>query len=104
MQKSKEEQVYELFNETFRDISLCLGGIFLTYKASDKLIWEISNSVEDIYYRTMDKLEGITGAGVVFDISEQRNQAHPHPAIENLLKVINFKPGATAKRNLKRFN
>ncbi len=94
MRKSKEYQLYELLNDTFRDISLCLGGIFLTHKADDKIIWEIANSIEDIYYKSMDKLEAITGSGVIFDLNDDNKNLHPHPAIEGLLKTLQFKPGA----------
>lgn len=94
MRKSKEYQLYELLNNTFRDISLCLGGIFLTHKTDDKLIWEIANSIEDIYYKHMDRLETILGSGVIFDLEEDKRKLHPHPAIEGLLRTINFKPGA----------
>ena len=94
MRKSKEHQLYELLNSTFRDISLCLGGIFLTHKTDDKLIWEIANSIEDIYYKHMDKLETILGAGIIFDIEADKKDLHPHPAIEDLLKTLKFKPGA----------
>jgi hypothetical protein len=94
MRKSKEIKLYELLNDTFRDISLCLGGIFLTHKADDKLIWEIANSIEDIYYKQMDRLESILGSGVIFDIEADKKDLHPHPAIEGLLKTLKFKPGA----------
>ncbi|MCM8782215.1 MAG: hypothetical protein NC828_04125 [Candidatus Omnitrophica bacterium] len=95
MRKSQAHQIYELLNNTFKDITLCLGGIFLTQKVNDKLIWEITNSIEDIYYRSIDRLESILGSGVIFDLDEPKD-LHPHPAIEGLLRVLNFKP---AKQN-----
>jgi hypothetical protein len=93
MRRLSEKQLYDLVNEAFRDVSLCLGGIFLTHKADDKLIWEIANSIEDIYYRIMDKLEVITGSGIIFDLNDNNKNLHPHPAIEGLLKTLQFKPG-----------
>ena len=93
MRKSQAHQIYELLNNTFKDIALCLGGIFLTHKSDDKLIWEIANSIEDIYYKSMDRLETILGAGIIFDLKEDKKNLHPHPAIEGLLRTINFKPG-----------
>lgn len=93
MRQSKEKQLYDMVNGSFRDIALCLGGIFVTNKADDKLIWEIVNSIEDIYYRTVDRLETLTGYGVIFDIDSEKNDAYPHPAIEALLRVFQFKPG-----------
>jgi hypothetical protein len=88
----KEHKIYELFNDTFKDIALCLGGIFLTHKAKDKLIWEIANSIEDIYYKAMGRLEDTLGSGIMFDLETHRKDLHPHPAIEGLLRVINFRP------------
>ena len=93
MRKRKDDQVYGLFNGTFKDIALCLGGIFLTHKAKDKLIWEIANSLEDIYYKSMDRLEATLGSRIIFDLKDDKKSLHPHPAIEDLLKNISFKPG-----------
>ncbi|KPK42930.1 MAG: hypothetical protein AMJ78_00795 [Omnitrophica WOR_2 bacterium SM23_29] len=93
MRRSQEHQIYELLNNTFKDIALCLGGIFLTHKTDDKLIWEIASSIEDIYYKSMDRLETILGSGIIFDLKDDKKSLHPHPAIEDLLKTINFKPG-----------
>lgn len=93
MKKSKEQKVYELLNDTFTDIALCLGGIFLAHKVDDKIIWEIVNSVEDIYYKSMARLETVTGAGVIVDLNGGSKNLHPHPAIEGLLKTVVFKPG-----------
>ena|SRR3989338_9101960 len=84
---------YELLNSIFKDITLCLGGIFLLHKTDDRLVWEIANSIEGIYYKSMDRLESITGSGVVFDLNNGNKDLHPHPAIENLLKTIHLKPG-----------
>jgi len=95
MEKSKEQKIYALLNDTFKEIALCLGGIFLTYKTDDKLIWEIANSLEDIYYRSADRLESILGSGVIFDLNDPKD-LHPHPAIEGLLRILIFKP-ATKK-------
>lgn len=94
MKKSKEYRTYDLFNETFKDIALCLGGIFLVHKTKDRLIWEITNSLEDIYYRSLTKLGDIYGTDFIFDRFEDKDILHPHPAIEGLLKLLNLKSGA----------
>ena len=88
----KEHELYELINSAFKDIALCLGGIFLTHKAKDRLIWDTANSVEDIYYKTIARLEESLGSGIIFDIKDDIKGLHPHAAIENLLNAINFKP------------
>jgi len=92
MSKVKDHQMYELVNDTFKDITLCLGGIFITHKVREKVIWEIANSIEDIYYKTMGKLEDILDSGIMFYPEEKPDALHPHPAIENLLRTLNFKP------------
>lgn len=92
MKKSKEHEIYDLLNSTFKDIALCLGGIFLTHEAKDRLIWDIANSVEDIYYKAVDKLEALLGSGVMFSMEKEKKDLHPHPAVENLLRNINFIP------------
>lgn len=92
MKAEKDQEIYEVFNDTFKDITLCLGGIFLTHKVKDKVVWEIANSIEDIYYKTMGRLEDTLGSGIIFDLHEEVKKLHPHPAIEGLLKVINFRP------------
>ena len=90
MSKEKDHQIYELVNDTFKDITLCLGGIFLTHKVKDKVIWEIANSIEDIYYKTMGKLEDTLGSGIMFYPEDEVKKLHPHPAIEGLLRNFNL--------------
>ncbi|MCD6579432.1 hypothetical protein J7L48_08135 [bacterium] len=94
MSKVKDHQIYELVNDTFKDITLCLGGIFLTHKVREKVIWEIANSIEDIYYKTMGRLEDTFGSGIMPDLESNKKEIHLHPAIEGLLKIINFKPAS----------
>lgn len=94
MKNSKEAKLYEMLNSTFTDIALCLGGIFLIHKTDEKLIWEIVNSIENIYYQSAGRLETILGSGVIFDLKEDNKKPHPHPAIEGLLRTLKFKPGA----------
>jgi len=92
MRSDQEEKMYELVNTAFKEIALCLGGIFITYKTSDKVIHQIANSIEDIYYKTMGALEQTLGRGVFFDTRKRESRPHPHPAIESLLNALNFKP------------
>jgi hypothetical protein len=99
MQSKKEHEIYELVNTAFKDITLCLGGIFLARSVKDKTIWETANSIEDIYYKTMAGLEDSLGSGIRFDLTEDKKGLHPHPAIESLLNTINFKP---ARKNADR--
>lgn len=94
MKKSKEYRTYDLFNETFKDIALCLGGIFLIHKTKDRVIWEIANSLEDIYYRSMAELGEIYKTDFIFNHYEDKDILRPHPTIEGLLRVLNLKSGA----------
>ncbi len=92
MEKPENHQIYKLINDTFKDISLCLGGIFLTHSVEDKLVWVIANAVEELYYKSLARLEVLTGLKVVFDSRIDKKDLQPHPAIEGLLEAILLKP------------
>lgn len=92
MQKEKTLQMYEIINNTFKDMAFCLGTIAATHKVDDNLIRGLANSIEDIYYKTVDSLESSLGCRVVFDSEEYVRQLHPNPAVDGLLKAIQFKP------------
>jgi len=47
----------------------------------------------------MAQLESALGSGIIFDTEGDRKDLHPHPAIEGLLRVLNFKP---ARKNAAR--
>lgn len=97
MQKTDEAKLYELINSTFKDMALNLGEIARTHTVDDKIITLIANSIEDIYYKAIDKLELLSGTRVIFNSEEYVRSLHPHPAIDSLLKAIGFKPSPADK-------
>jgi len=93
MQKKSEEiQAYELINSIFRRITFSLADLSKRYKVSEYFIKEMANSIEDIYYSVIDKLEARFKTGVMYDLENYEQFSHSDPAIDGLLKAINFKP------------
>ena len=88
----RDEKLYALVNQTFRDLTLCMGGIVTTHHVRDEIVWDISDGIANIYFRTMGRLEEILGMGLVFDHMYNFDEVHPHPEIEQLLTLINFIP------------
>ncbi|MFC1621595.1 hypothetical protein ACFL2G_04765 [Candidatus Omnitrophota bacterium] len=100
MKDPDNRQIYKLLNDTFKDIALCFGGIFLTQDVDEKLVWVISNAVEELYYKSIARLEILTGIKVVFDSHIKEKESQPHPAIKGLLEAILLKPEKIeAKKN-----
>ena len=72
-------------DQFFREIVLCLGGIFASHELDDTLIWQITKSLERLYERArarQSQREGGGGAAV------PQRRLEPHPAIEDLLLRI----------------
>ena len=92
MTNARDEKLYELMNKTFKDLTLCMGGLVITHRVRDEIVCDIADAIANIYFRTMGRLEDILGMGLVFDHDYNFDEVHPHPEIEQLLKIINFKP------------
>ncbi len=69
----------------FREIVLCLGGIFAAQEVDDALIWQVTKSLDRIYQRNRARLLERDG-GVENDVPQRRME--PHPAVEDLLTRI----------------
>ncbi len=69
----------------FREIVLCLGGIFATAECDDRLVWQITKSVDRIYRRNRERILRREASG---DAEMPRRNAEPHPAVEDLLSRI----------------
>lgn len=69
----------------FREIVLCLGGIFAVQEVDDALIWQVTKSLDRIYQRTRARLLEREGSS---DQDVPRRRVEPHPAIEDLLSRI----------------
>lgn len=69
----------------FREIVLCLGGIFATQECDDELVWQITKSLDRIYQRSRARILQREGSG---DAEAPQRRAEPHPAVEDLLSRI----------------
>lgn len=69
----------------FREIVLCLGGIFAAQEVDDALIWQVTKSLDRIYQRTRARVLERDGTG---DNDVPQRRAEPHPAVEDLLTRI----------------
>jgi hypothetical protein len=68
----------------FREIVLCLGGIFAVQEVDDALIWQVTKSLDRIYQRTRARL--LAREPGDHDVPQRR--VEPHPAVEDLLARI----------------
>jgi len=69
----------------FRELVLCLGGIFATQEVDDDLVWQMTRSLDVIYQRHRARLLKRTIHGEV-DVPERH--VEPHPAIVDALARI----------------
>lgn len=85
-----KEKAREILKLTFRDLTLCLGGVFLVHRVKDDLIWIILKSVEEIYDNALKSLKEIGSDGSEEDFSGDA-ELKPHPAIERFLARLERK-------------
>ena len=57
--KSIESKIHKLITLSYRDLILCLGGIFIIHSLDEDLITLITMGVEEIYEETLEKLAGL---------------------------------------------
>ena len=69
----------------FREIVLCLGGIFASREVDDTLIWQVTKSLDRIYQRSRAR---ILEHEPQSDAEVPQRRVEPHPAIEDLLTRI----------------
>jgi hypothetical protein len=69
----------------FREIVLCLGGIFATQECDDTLVWQITKSLDRIYRRNRERILQREVSG---DAEVPQRRVEPHPAVEDLLSRI----------------
>ncbi len=69
----------------FREIVLCLAGIFAARECDDALIWQVTKSLDRIYQRTRARLLERETNG---DTDLPQRRVEPHPAVEDLLSRI----------------
>lgn len=71
----------------FREIVLCLGGIFAVHEVDDAIIWQVTKSLDRIYQRTRARVLERDGTSEN-DVPQRR--VNPHPAVEDLLSRIGW--------------
>jgi hypothetical protein len=69
----------------FREIVLCLGGIFAVHEVDDAIVWQVTKSLDRIYQRTRARLLERDSSS---DSDVPQRRANPHPAVEDLLTRI----------------
>ena len=69
----------------FREIVLCLGGIFAARGCEDALVWQVTKSLDRIYQRARARILESESAG---DTDLPSRRVEPHPAVEDLLSRI----------------
>ncbi len=69
----------------FREIVLCLGGIFAAQEVDDTLVWQVTKSLDRIYQRNRARLLERETNG---DNDVPQRRVEPHPAVEDLLTRI----------------
>ena len=69
----------------FREIVLCLGGIFAARGCEDALVWQVTKSLDRIYQRARARLLEREGAA---ECELPARRVEPHPAVEDLLSRI----------------
>jgi hypothetical protein len=69
----------------FREIVLCLGGIFASQECDDALVWQVTKSLDRIYQRSRARILEREGSS---DNETPQRRIEPHPAVEDLLSRI----------------
>lgn len=88
MSDSKALMVAET-DRFFREIVLCLGGIFSIQECPDDVVWQVTKSLEHIYHRNRARLLQREHPG---ESELPPRRAEPHPAVEDLLSRIGRQP------------
>lgn len=83
MKPQNNQKIYKFLNGVFKDLTLCLGGIFLLNQTEDKLIWTIAESLEEIYENSLKALKRLNPESPVK--KKLTKDLNPHPAIEKFL-------------------
>ena len=68
----------------FREIVLCLGGIFAARDVDDAFIWQVTKSLDRIYQRAQARI--LERESAADELPPRR--VEPHPAVEDLLSRI----------------
>lgn len=81
--------------EAFRNLTLCLGGIFLIHPVKDELVRIIMKSMEEVY-RDADRKADRLGRHMP-EKRKIKKAAKPHPAVEHFLNLLESSRKETGK-------
>ena len=82
-----KNKVHKLITLSFRDLILCLGGIFVIHQLDEDLIHLITIGVEEIYEEALEKLTRLKlqDNGKV---TQKDDSLIPHPEVERFLTKL----------------
>ena len=87
-----KDKIQQVLADSFRNLTLCFGGIFLIHPVKDELIWVMMKSIEEVYLdacKKIDRLENQSKEkGVKGNVDSK-----PHPAIEKFLNLLESSGG-----------
>lgn len=78
--------VQKLFDETFREVALVLGGIFAVHDVPDEAVWQIMKHLDIAHENALSKLDGLEPKPE--RPGQPRHTYEPHPAVEALLMKL----------------
>lgn len=82
----KTDDVQKLLDETFKDVALVTGGIFVVHNVDDKVVWQVMKHLDLAHDNARAKLTGFEG---LQRAEQQRQDYAPHPAVEALMMKLN---------------
>lgn len=82
MPDKEKANLEETVKETFREIVLCLGGIFAVHEVEDDMVWQVAKSLDIIFKKGFSRIRQEAGNA---EKEIPRRKYEPHPAIEQLL-------------------
>jgi hypothetical protein len=85
MTKAKGFTALQIIDDTFHDLALCLGGIFLVHQVQDRVVWSVMKGLDDLYVSARERAEQ---ASPTEPIVRQTRDMTPHPAVEGFLQKI----------------
>jgi len=83
-----KERIHELITFSFRDLILCLGGIFLIHQLDEDLVKVITMAVEQIYEETVEHLNKLKLPHNGKKTHYKEEFLKPHPEIERFLTKL----------------
>jgi hypothetical protein len=85
MNSSQQTATEKEIQRFFREVVLCLGGIFAVREVEDDLVWQVARSLDRIYLETRARVCR-SGNGAVAQTAQRRLERHP--ALVHLLDRI----------------